>query len=115
MLNKLMIDFLRFWTLSEVNIFTILWSILELLGANLGSCWRPLEAIFAPPGLPGAPLGSRATPGASQDPPRSVWESQLDPPGADLVPTWLQLEPTWIQLGPKLGPDWLKKANLKQF
>ena len=25
-----------------------------------------------------------------------------------------ELEPTWRQLGPKLGPDWLRYANLKQ-
>ena len=50
--------------------------------------WSHLEAILAPLGPPGGPLGSQYFPGPSQDPPRNLQESFLQPPGADLGPNF---------------------------
>ena len=96
----------------------------------LGCLGGHLEVILAPLGSSGGPLGSKFLPGPSLDPPRTLQESLLEPPGADfgpnlsqlganlgptwanLRPTWTNLrqhkanlEPTWAQVGPKLPPE----------
>ena len=70
---------------------------------------------MAPLGPPGGPLGSKCLPGPCLDPPRTLQESFLEAPGADLGFNLNQLganlEPSWNQLGANLRPTW---ANSRQ-
>ena len=86
--------------------------------------WSHLEAILAPLGPPGGPLGCKCLPGPSLDPPRTLHENLLESPGVDLGPnlsqhganlgpTWLQLGFILIQLGANLDSNLLKQAKLE--
>ena len=80
--------------------------------------WSRLDAILAPLGSSGGPIGPWWPPGGSQDPPGSLLDSLPDPLGVDfganLGPTWGNMEPTWPnlrQLGANMRPTWVQVGS----
>ena len=74
--------------------------------------WNHLEAILAPPGPPGGPLGSKCLTGPCLDPPRTLQENLLEAPGADLGSNLSQLGANLSQLEANLSQ---LESNLNQL